>query len=106
MKKIVKKFLLELNTMTTEKRVEVNASEEAIEYLVKKGFDDKLGARPLARIIDDEIKKPLSKMILFGDLLDGGRVEVTIKEEKITLEYKKSQTENTAQTQQADAQTS
>ena len=45
-------------------------------------------------------------MILFGDLLDGGRVEVTIKEEKITLEYKKSQTENTAQTQQADAQTS
>ena len=77
MKKIVSKFLLELNTMTLEKRVEVNASEEAIEYLVKKGFDDKLGARPLARIIDDEIKKPLSKMILFGDLLDGGRVEVT-----------------------------
>ena len=106
MKKIVKKFLLELNTMTLEKRVEVNASEEAIEYLVKKGFDDKLGARPLARIIDDEIKKPLSKMILFGELLDGGRVEVTIKEEKITLEYKKSEIENSNQTQQADAKTS
>jgi len=106
MKKIVKKFLLELNTMTLEKRVEVNASEEAIEYLVKKGFDDKLGARPLARIIDDEIKKPLSKMILFGELLDGGRVEVTIKEEKITLEYKKSQAETNTQTQQADAKTS
>jgi ATP-dependent Clp protease ATP-binding subunit ClpA len=106
MKKIVKKFLLELNTMTLEKRVEVNASEEAIEYLVKKGFDDKLGARPLARIIDDEIKKPLSKMILFGELLDGGRVEVTIKEEKITLEYKKSQAEANTETQQADAKTS
>jgi ATP-dependent Clp protease ATP-binding subunit ClpA len=106
MKKIVKKFLLELNTMTLEKRVEVNASEEAIEYLVKKGFDDKLGARPLARIIDDEIKKPLSKMILFGELLDGGRVEVTIKEEKITLEYKKSQAETNTQTQSADAKTS
>jgi ATP-dependent Clp protease ATP-binding subunit ClpA len=106
MKKIVKKFLLELNTMTLEKRVEVNASEEAIEYLVKKGFDDKLGARPLARIIDDEIKKPLSKMILFGELLDGGRVEVTIKDEKITLEYKKSQAETNTQTQQADAKTS
>jgi ATP-dependent Clp protease ATP-binding subunit ClpA len=106
MKKIVSKFLLELNTMTIEKRVEVNASEEAIEYLVKKGFDDKLGARPLARIIDDEIKKPLSKMILFGDLLDGGRVEVTIKDEKITLEYKKSQAETNTQTQSADAKTS
>jgi ATP-dependent Clp protease ATP-binding subunit ClpA len=56
MKKIVKKFLLELNTMTIEKRVEVNASEEAIEYLVKKGFDDKLGARRRARLIHDEIK--------------------------------------------------
>ena len=106
MKKIVSKFLLELNTMTLEKRVEVNASEEAIEYLVKKGFDDKLGARPLSRIIDDEIKKPLSKMILFGELLDGGRVEVTIKEEKITLEYKKSQAENNTETQSADAKTS
>jgi ATP-dependent Clp protease ATP-binding subunit ClpA len=106
MKKIVSKFLLELNTMTLEKRVEVNASEEAIEYLVKKGFDDKLGARPLARIIDDEIKKPLSKMILFGQLLDGGRVEVTIKDEKITLEYKKSQAEANTQTQSADAKTS
>jgi len=106
MKKIVSKFLLELNTMTIEKRVEVNASEEAIEYLVKKGFDDKLGARPLARIIDDEIKKPLSKMILFGDLLDGGRVEVTIKDEKITLEYKKSQAETNTQTESADAKTS
>lgn len=106
MKKIVKKFLLELNTMTLEKRVEVNASEEAIEYLVKKGFDDKLGARPLARIIDDEIKKPLSRMILFGDLQEGGRVEVTIKDEKIELEYKKSQAEANNQTQQADAKTS
>ena len=106
MKKIVSKFLLELNTMTLEKRVEVNASEEAIEYLVKKGFDDKLGARPLARIIDDEIKKPLSKMILFGELLDGGRVEVTIKDEKIVLEYKKSQAETNTQTQSADAKTS
>ena len=106
MAKIVKKFLLELNTMTLEKSVEVNASEEAIEYLVKKGFDDKLGARPLARIIDDEIKKPLSKMILFGELLDGGRVEVTIKEGKIKLEYKKSEIEKSNQTQQADAKTS
>jgi len=96
MKKIVKKFLLELNTMTLEKRVEVNASEEAIEYLVEKGFNDKLGARPLSRIIDNEIKKPLSRMILFGDLTDGGRVEVTIVDGKLTLDYKKSVIETNA----------
>jgi ATP-dependent Clp protease ATP-binding subunit ClpA len=91
MKFIVKKFLLELNTMTIEKRVEVNASEEALAYLIDKGFDDKMGARPLARIIDDEIKKPLSRMILFGDLQEGGRVEVTVKDDKLTIDYKKSQ---------------
>jgi ATP-dependent Clp protease ATP-binding subunit ClpA len=98
MKKIVKKFLLELNTMTLEKRVEVNAHEDAIEYLVEKGFNDKLGARPLARIIDNEIKKPLSRMILFGDLTDGGRVEVTIVDGKLTLDYKKSVIEADATT--------
>jgi ATP-dependent Clp protease ATP-binding subunit ClpA len=83
MTKIVNKFLLELNSMTIEKNVEVNATPEAIEYLIKKGFNDKLGARPLQRIIDNEIKKPLSKMILFGDLSKGGRVEVTLSEDMI-----------------------
>jgi ATP-dependent Clp protease ATP-binding subunit ClpA len=89
MEKIVKKFLLELNTMTLEKRVEVNATDEAIAYLIKKGFDPKMGARPLQRIIDDEIKKPLSRMILFGDLHDGGRVEVTVKDDKLEIAYNK-----------------
>ena len=89
MKKIVSKFLQELNTMTIEKNVEVNASDEAIDYLIEKGFDAKLGARPLSRMIDNEIKKPLSRMILFGELQDGGRVEVTIKDKKLAIEYKK-----------------
>ena len=89
MKTIVKKFLLELNTMTLEKRVEVNATEEALEYLIDKGFDPKMGARPLSRIIDDEIKKPLSRMILFGDLIEGGRVEVTVKDNKLDIVYNK-----------------
>jgi ATP-dependent Clp protease ATP-binding subunit ClpA len=78
---VVKKFLLELNTMTVEKNVEVNATDEAIKYLVKKGFNEKLGARPLQRVIDDEIKKPLSRMILFGELADGGRVEVSLSDD-------------------------
>ena len=90
MKKIVGKFLGELNTMTAEKRVEVNATEKAIDYLIDKGFDDKMGARPLQRIIDDEIKKPLSRMILFGDLQEGGRVEVDLKDDKLDIVYKKA----------------
>mgnify|MGYP000324187947 FL=1 len=91
MKSIVKKFLQELNTMTMEKDVEVNATDPALDYLVKKGFDAKLGARPLQRIIDEEIKNPLSKMILFGDLNEGGMVEVTLSEDvvpKLTVEFR------------------
>ena len=91
MKSIVKKFLQELNTMNMEKDVEVNATDPALDYLVKKGFDAKLGARPLQRIIDEEIKNPLSKMILFGELNEGGMVEVTLSEDvvpKLKVEFK------------------
>jgi ATP-dependent Clp protease ATP-binding subunit ClpA len=88
MKSVVKKFLLELNTMTMEKDVEVNATEDAIEFLMTKGFDAKLGARPLQRVIDDEIKKPLSKMMLFGDLTEGGMVEVGLSDGKLTVNFK------------------
>jgi len=91
MKSVVKKFLLELNSMTMEKDVEVNATEDAIEFLMTKGFDSKLGARPLQRVIDDEIKKPLSKMMLFGDLTEGGMVEVGLSNDivpKLTVSFK------------------
>jgi ATP-dependent Clp protease ATP-binding subunit ClpA len=91
MKSVVKKFLLELNTMTMEKDVEVNATDDAIEFLMTKGFDAKLGARPLQRVIDDEIKKPLSKMMLFGELTEGGMVEVGLSDDivpKLTVNFK------------------
>jgi len=88
---VVKKFLAELNTMTMEKDVEVNATDSAIEFLMTKGFDTKLGARPLQRVIDDEIKTPLSKMILFGELSSGGMVEVGLSNDvipKLTVTFK------------------
>ena len=88
MKSVVKKFLQELNTMTMEKDVEVNATDEAIEFLMTKGFDAKLGARPLQRVIDDEIKKPLSKMMLFGELTAGGMVEVSLVDKKLVVNFK------------------
>ena len=68
---------------------------DAINFLVKKGFNEKLGARPLARVIDEEIKKPLSKMILFGELTDGGMVEVSLTDDvvpKLKINFKASQT--------------
>jgi ATP-dependent Clp protease ATP-binding subunit ClpA len=62
-----------------------------MDFLIKKGFNAKLGARPLQRVIDDEIKKPLSRMILFGELQEGGMVEVGLTEDvvpKLTVEFK------------------
>jgi ATP-dependent Clp protease ATP-binding subunit ClpA len=74
--------------MTMEKDVEVNATDEAIEFLMTKGFDAKLGARPLQRVIDDEIKKPLSKMMLFGELTEGGMVEVSLVDGVLAVNFK------------------
>jgi ATP-dependent Clp protease ATP-binding subunit ClpA len=109
-KSIVGKFLQELNQMTIEKNVEVNATPVAIDYLVKKGFDAKMGARPLTRIIENEIKKPLSKMILFGELQEGGMVEVdlsdgVVPEIKINFKQKKK-VEIKATEEKKDAKTS
>ena len=109
MKSIVKKFLLELNTMTLEKNVEVNATDDATEWLIKKGFDAKLGARPLQRVIDEEIKKPLSKMILFGELTEGGMVEVGLSSDvvpKLTVEFKAPKIIDKIKTKVEDAKTS
>ena len=85
--KIIKKFIDELNGLLKDKNVHVKPDNEAVEWLIKKGFDRKMGARPLQRIIDDSIKKPLSKEILFGKLVNGGIVELTIKNEAIDFTY-------------------
>jgi ATP-dependent Clp protease ATP-binding subunit ClpA len=83
--KIVKKFIDELNALIKDKNVHVKPSAEAVEYLVAKGFNSKMGARPLQRTIDEFIKKPLSKEILFGKLTNGGVVEVDMENDKLKL---------------------
>jgi ATP-dependent Clp protease ATP-binding subunit ClpA len=87
MKLIVMKFINELNTLLIDKNVTVKVSEKGVNYLVKKGFDPKMGARPLSRIIDDQIKKPLSKELLFGQLKSGGVLEVDSDEKSVILNY-------------------
>ena len=87
--KIVDKFLIQLETKLSEKNVELIVSPEARAHLAKVGFDPQMGARPLGRIIDHEIKKPLSHEILFGKLEKGGKVEVAIdeKDQKIVFNF-------------------
>ena len=83
--KVVKKFIDDLNILVKDKNIHVKPNAEAVEYLIKKGFDSKMGARPLQRTIDDMIKKPLSKEILFGKLTNGGVVEVSVEDNKLKL---------------------
>ena len=83
--KIVKKFVDELNVLIKDKNIHVRPNAEAMEYLIRKGFDAKMGARPLQRTIDNEIKRPLSKEILFGRLTNGGVVEITVVDDKLNI---------------------
>lgn len=83
--KVVDKFVKELNELASDKNVIVRVSIEAQEWLAKKGYDPKYGARPLARVIAEHIKKPLSKEMLFGKLKKGGIAFVTLEENKIQL---------------------
>jgi ATP-dependent Clp protease ATP-binding subunit ClpA len=89
MAKIVKKFIDELNVLLKDKNVHIKVDAEAADLLIKKGFNRKMGARPLSRTIDEMIKKPLSKEILFGNLVNGGIVEVTSEKDQITLKFPK-----------------
>ena len=86
--KIVGKFLVELKAQVNDKGITVTISNEAIDYLVEKGFDSKMGARPLQRVIDKDVKRPLSREMLFGSLKDGGAVEIDVDADGIKLKIK------------------
>jgi ATP-dependent Clp protease ATP-binding subunit ClpA len=88
--KIVGKFLVELKAQVNDKGITVTISNEAIDYLVEKGFDSKMGARPLQRVIDKDVKRPLSREMLFGSLKDGGAVEIDVDSSGIKLKVKEN----------------
>jgi len=85
MMKIVGKFLVDLKEMVSDKDVEIKVTDEALDYLVDKGFDPRMGARPLQRVIDKDIKRPLSRKLLFGDLRNGGVVTVDVIDGNVVL---------------------
>jgi len=85
--KVVEKFVLELEAQLADRDVTFDLAPEATRWLGEKGYDDSFGARPLARVIQENIKKPLADEILFGKLKDGGTVRVLLDREKDKLAF-------------------
>lgn len=88
MLKIVAKFLSELKDQVRSKNINIIVTDEALDFLVEKGFDSKMGARPLQRVIDNDVKRPLSRMMLFGDLKNGGTLEIDAVDDEIVVKVK------------------
>ena len=85
MLKVVDKFIMQLEGQLVEKGVSITLSKEAKNWLTVKGYDPAYGARPLSRVVQEYIKKPLADIMLFGDLINGGELEVNLKDDKLCL---------------------
>jgi ATP-dependent Clp protease ATP-binding subunit ClpA len=84
---VVSKQLMELESQLLGKKVDVELTSDVRDWLAKKGYDRLMGARPLGRLIQDKIKKPLSEEILFGKLENGGKVKVSLKGEELAFDF-------------------
>jgi ATP-dependent Clp protease ATP-binding subunit ClpA len=86
--RVVDKLLVEAEAQLEHKRVSITVDEAARRWIAKRGYDPKMGARPMARLIQEHIKRPLAEELLFGKLVNGGHVDVTVTEdgEKLKLD--------------------
>lgn len=89
---VVDKFIVELQAQLDKKSVNLELTPKAREWLADKGYDKAMGARPMARVIQEELKKQLANEILFGELVDGGTVKVSVKDKKIRFDYESNLT--------------
>jgi len=87
-KTVVDKFVVELQTQIDDKGVQIHLQEEARDWIAENGYDENMGARPMARLIDEKLKKPLAEQLLFGELVNGGKVIVGVRDDEIYLEFK------------------
>lgn len=87
---IVKKFIGELNEQLKDRNIDVTLDAHALEWLATRGYDPKMGARPLGRLIDSKIKTPLSRQVLFGELTAGGKVKITVVDDELKFDIKKA----------------
>jgi ATP-dependent Clp protease ATP-binding subunit ClpA len=86
---VVEKFVLQLEAQLIDRNVHIEITPKAAQWLGDKGYDAKMGARPLGRVIQEHIKKPLAEELLFGKLVKGGLVKVGVKAGELTLTYEK-----------------
>ncbi|SVC75254.1 uncharacterized protein METZ01_LOCUS328108, partial [marine metagenome] len=84
--KVVDKFIAQLEMQLSDRSVSIELTEEARSWLAESGYDPAYGARPLARVIQEHIKKPLAEELLFGSLAKGGHVKVAVREGKLSFE--------------------
>ncbi|MDC0475528.1 ATP-dependent Clp protease ATP-binding subunit ClpA [Methylophilaceae bacterium] len=90
--KVVDKFLIQLETQLHDKKVDASFTQDLKDYLAKSGFDEQMGARPMARLIQDTIRKALADELLFGKLVNGGEVEIDINaKDEIVLNIKENE---------------
>nr|WP_242533709.1 ATP-dependent Clp protease ATP-binding subunit ClpA [Salipiger bermudensis] len=82
---VVEKFVLQLEAQLMDRNVTIELTKPAAEWLADKGYDDRMGARPLGRVIQENLKKPLAEELLFGKLTKGGVVKVGVKDDKLSL---------------------
>ncbi len=85
-RQVVQKFIMQLEAQLADRHVTIETTDEASDWLAKNGFDELYGARPLGRVIQENIKKPLADEILFGRLVKGGHVKVVLKDSKLAFE--------------------
>jgi ATP-dependent Clp protease ATP-binding subunit ClpA len=85
--RVVEKFVMQLEAQLADRNVTIELSSAAKEWLAERGYDRLYGARPLGRVIQEHIKKPLAEELLFGKLTKGGSVKVTLKDNKLEFEY-------------------
>ena len=83
---VVEKFVLQLEAQLIDRGVHIELTPEAAQWLGDKGYDDKMGARPLGRVIQETIKKPLAEELLFGRLTKGGVVKVKLEDDKLVFD--------------------
>ncbi len=83
--RVVDKFMIELEMLLHEKHVTLSATPEARDWLAQHGFDPQMGARPMARVIQDKIKRPLADELLFGKLVEGGKVSIDVKDDELVV---------------------
>ena len=109
--RVVDKFILQLELQLADQNVHIQFDSDAREWLGKRGYDRMMGARPMARLIQEKVKQPLAEELLFGKLAQGGEVHVSVKDDKPAFELtpappsakaKKKKTQTKAKTTPSD----